>query len=164
MGQKNVKATDLPGVEGETIKGAIVLGGTDREMHVIWDPENPEKEALEVELVGKAWDLEGLKRGATLAEVEKANGAPFKMTGFGWDMGGYALFEKGKLAARSWCVLLPRALKVMTSRGTGRYQHPRRTPRRQARGGKGFDFFEMSCEKVRQNKLAKCCCTPPPRR
>ncbi|QIF01332.1 hypothetical protein [Roseimicrobium sp. ORNL1] len=99
-GPKNVKATDLPGVEGETIKGAIVLGGTDREMHVIWDPENPEKEALEVELVGKAWDLEGLKRGATLAEVEKANGAPFKMTGFGWDMGGYALFEKGKLAGK----------------------------------------------------------------
>jgi hypothetical protein len=95
-----VKAAELPGVEGETIKGAIVLGGTDREMHVIWDPENPEKEALEVELVGKAWNLGVLKRGATLAQVEKANGAPFKVWGFSWDMGGYAVFEKGKLAGK----------------------------------------------------------------
>lgn len=99
-GPKNVKSVDLPGVEGDTLKGAIVLGGTDREMHVVWDPEKPEKEVLEVELVGKAWDLNGLKRGATLAQVEKANGAPFKVFGFSWDMGGYAVFERGKLAGK----------------------------------------------------------------
>ena len=97
-GPEKVKSADLPGVEGETIKGAIVLGGTDHEMHVIWHPEKPGKEAFHVDLVGKAWKLEGgVKLGATLEEVEKANGGPFKVYGFGWDMGGFAVFEKGKL-------------------------------------------------------------------
>jgi hypothetical protein len=100
-GPDKVKSVDLPGVEGDTIKGVIVLGGTDREMHVVWNPEKPEKEVLEVDLVGKAWSVAGgLKLGATLQEVETANGGPFKVYGFAWDMGGFALFDKGKLEGK----------------------------------------------------------------
>ncbi len=39
----------------------------------------------------------GVKIGTTLSELVKLNGKPFTFTGFDWDYGGYAIFEKGKL-------------------------------------------------------------------
>ncbi len=100
-GADKVKATDLPGPEGSTIEGAIIFGGTDREMHVIWDPEKPKKAVFDVELIGKAWKLDsGLKVGSTLKEAVAANGGPFQVYGFEWDMGGCAVIETGKLAGK----------------------------------------------------------------
>ncbi len=100
-GTKKVKAAELPGPEGSTIEGAILFGGTDREMHVIWDPEKPGKAVFEVDLVGKAWKLDsGVKVGSPLKDVVKANGEPFQVYGFNWDMGGYAVIEKGALAGK----------------------------------------------------------------
>lgn len=100
-GEKKVKRADLPGVEGTTNKGAIIFGGTDREMHVIWDEGKVEKEVAYVDLVGKAWVIgDKLKVGATLEDVESVNGAAFKISGFEWDLGGFADFGKGKLAAK----------------------------------------------------------------
>lgn len=97
-GAKNVKSADLPGPEGTTLKGAILFGGGDREMHVIWNDEKPEKEVYDVQLVGKAWAIGGkLRLGATLGDVESVNGGAFKVSGFGWDLGGIANFEGGKL-------------------------------------------------------------------
>ena len=43
----------------------------------------------------------GIRLGATLAEVEQLNGRPFRLNGFGWDLGGNAAFaeQDGKLGA-----------------------------------------------------------------
>ena len=100
-GAKNVKTANLPGPEGTTLKGAILFKGGDREMHVIWNDEKPEKEVFDVQLIGKAWVIgDKLKLGATIADVEAVNGGAFKVSGFDWDMGGYANFEGGKLATK----------------------------------------------------------------
>lgn len=101
-GKTNVKHEDIPGAEGETIPGARLFADTDRELEVIWDPENEKKKVVfDVHVIGTAWKFEnGLKAGMTLEEVEKINGKPFKVSGFAWDYGGYANFEGGKLAGK----------------------------------------------------------------
>ena len=49
-------------------------------------------------VIGTAWKFEnGLKAGMTIEEVEKINEKPFQISGFGWDYGGHANFEGGKL-------------------------------------------------------------------
>jgi hypothetical protein len=100
-GAKNVKSANLPGPEGTTLKGAILFKGGDREMHVIWNDEKPEKEVFDVQLIGKAWVIgDKLKLGASIADVEAVNGGAFKVSGFDWDMGGFSDFKGGKLATK----------------------------------------------------------------
>jgi hypothetical protein len=100
-GARNVKSANLPGPEGTTLKGAVLFKGGDREMHVIWNDEKPEKEVFDVQLVGKSWVVgDRLKLGAGVADVEAENGGPFKVSGFDWDLGGFANFEGGKLAGK----------------------------------------------------------------
>lgn len=98
-GEKNVKDTEVPAAEGETIRAAVVFEGTPHEIHVVWDFEKPGKEVAMVDIIGKGIVVNPeLKVGSSIKDVEKANGAPFKLQGFGWDLGGYANFEGGKLA------------------------------------------------------------------
>lgn len=101
-GAANVHHEDIPGAEGETIPGARLFADTERELEIIWDPENEKKKVVfDVRVVGADWKFEnGLKVGMTIEEVEKINGKPFKVAGFSWDYGGYANFEGGKLAAK----------------------------------------------------------------
>lgn len=101
-GKKNLKLMELPGPEGSTFPGAKLFEGTDRELEIAWNPEKEDKKIVsEVIIIGKAWKFEnGLKEGLGLAEVEKINGKPFKVAGFGWDYGGYANFEGGKLEGK----------------------------------------------------------------
>ena len=101
-GKKNFKIMDLPGPEGSTFPGAKLFEGSERELEIVWDPENETKKVVfDIRVIGKAWTFEnGLKSGMSIEEVEKINGKPFKVAGFSWDYGGYANFEGGKLAAK----------------------------------------------------------------
>jgi hypothetical protein len=101
-GKKNLKIMDLPGPEGSTFPGAKLFEGTERELEIVWDPENESKKIIfDIRIVGTAWKFEnGLKAGMTIEQVEKINGKPFKVMGFSWDYGGYANFEGGKLEAK----------------------------------------------------------------
>ena len=98
-GKENLKLQKIPGAEGEEIDGAKLFAGTDRELEIVWDPDNDKKQVVfDIRVIGKAWKFEnGLKSGMTVAEIEKINGKPFKIAGFDWDYGGYANFEGGKL-------------------------------------------------------------------
>ncbi len=98
-GKENLKLQKIPGAEGEEIDGAKLFAGTDRELEIVWDPDNEKKQVVfDIRVMGKAWKFEnGLKSGMTVAEIEKINGKPFKIAGFDWDYGGYANFEGGKL-------------------------------------------------------------------
>lgn len=101
-GKKNLKLVELPGPEGSTFSGAKLFEGTDRELEIAWNPEKEDRKVVsEVIVIGKAWTFaNGLKQGMSLAEVEKINGKPFQVAGFGWDYGGYANFEGGKLEGK----------------------------------------------------------------
>ena len=97
-GGGKVKAAKLDGAEGETIDGAKLFEGTDRELQIIFNPEGDEREVFDIRIIGKAWKFtNGLKIGLTMTEVEKINGKPFQMAGFNWDYGGYGNFDGGKL-------------------------------------------------------------------
>jgi hypothetical protein len=97
----NMIPAELDGPEGTKLEGLKVYPNTDREFHIILEQDGDEKYAIEAVIIGKAWTFEnGLKVGMTMAEVEKINGKPFKMTGYGWDLGGYGLFEKGALEGK----------------------------------------------------------------
>ena len=102
-GKKNLKLQKLPGAEGEEIEGAKLFAETDRELEIVWDPENEKtKVVFDIRVIGKAWKFDnGLKSGMTVEEVEKINGKPFQIAGFSWDYGGYANFIGGKLDAKA---------------------------------------------------------------
>jgi hypothetical protein len=101
FGAGKVKPAKLPGAEGAEIDGARMFAGTDREIEIIFNPEGSEKEIFDIRIVGKGWKFSnGLKRTMTIAELEKVNGKPFQVMGFGWDYGGFANFEGGKLAGK----------------------------------------------------------------
>ena len=101
-GKDNLKQQKIPGAEGEEIDGAKLFADTDRELEIVWDPDNEKKKVVfDIRVMGKAWKFEnGLKSGMTVEEVEKINGKPFKIAGFEWDYGGYANFEGGKLEGK----------------------------------------------------------------
>ena len=97
-GAENLSDTDYPIGEGETVPGTIVFPGTSREATVIWAPQFKDEKVDRVVISGKEWLLpEGIRRGDNLAAVEKINGAPFMIYGFGWDYGGVGYFKGGLL-------------------------------------------------------------------
>ena len=98
-GQQNLRFQKIPGAEGQEVDGAKLFPDTDRELVITWDPENNKSQVVfDIAIVGKAWKFDnGLRVGMTVEEVEKVNGKAFKISGFGWDYGGYANFEGGKL-------------------------------------------------------------------
>ncbi len=98
-GKENLKLQKIPGAEGEEIDGAKLFAGTDRELVIVWDPDNDKRQVVfDIRIMGKDWKFDnGLKSGMTVEEVEKINGKPFKIAGFEWDYGGYANFAGGKL-------------------------------------------------------------------
>lgn len=99
-GEANVKMTNIPIAEGDTLEGAKLFAGTDRELDLIWKHGDPKKIISDVNVIGKAWIFSnGLKVGMTLVEVEKLNGKPFQISGFDWDYGGWVTdFQGGTLA------------------------------------------------------------------
>lgn len=101
FGGGKVKAVKIPGAEGEEIDGARLFGGTEREIEILFNPEGDEKEIWDVRIIGKGWKFaNGLTKKMSIAEIEKVNGKPYQVNGFGWDYGGWANFEGGKLEGK----------------------------------------------------------------
>lgn len=99
-GRARVKDGKVKGNEGELINGATIDGGTDRELQVVWKKGAVGRRIEVIRVIGRAWKFEsGLAVGLTVADIERINGGPFKVSGFGWDYGGYARIETGALAA-----------------------------------------------------------------
>ena len=135
-GAKNVKSANLPGPEGTTLKGAILFKGGDREMHVIWNDEKPEKEVFDVQLIGKAWVIgDKLKLGASIADVEAVNGGAFKVSGFDWDMGGYRELRRRQTRDQGHGPLLSRRPERRIALGRqANPHHQQEAPRCQGHG------------------------------
>lgn len=128
FGQENVEYKTVPGAEGmETNATVIYPNDPARQLTVYWWDEDKRARPASVSVQADyaadpdgndPWKTEvlwrtaeGLGIGSTVAEAQAANGKPFKISGFGWDYGGYAVgWEGGALDAanRDGCNLLMR--------------------------------------------------------
>lgn len=128
FGKENVEYKSVPGAEGMETNATVVFPNDPAKSLTIfwWDEDKRSRPAAVTVQADYAADPdgndpwkrdilwqtgEGLKIGSTVAEVEKANGKPFKISGFGWDYGGFAIgWEGGALdvETRNGCNLLVR--------------------------------------------------------
>lgn len=102
FGRANVVFRTVPAAEGEMVKATVLFPqDRSRRVEIIWLDEKKRRRPGDVLVYDPGpWRTpEGIGIGATLAEVERANGKPFTLSGFGWDYGGSVLdFEGGRLA------------------------------------------------------------------
>ena len=110
FGAANVAYTKIDGAEGETIMASVVYGkDPKRRLEIVWKDakarKNPFVMAKGKDSVWKTGD--GIGGGASVAEIEKLNGKPFKLSGFGWDLGGNVTDLAGGALARrkGGCIL-----------------------------------------------------------
>lgn len=111
FGAANVVYKDLGGPEGSEMMGTAVNEKVPgKTFSVVWtdDAKRANPSMIIIDPVWKDDDSkptyqdwvspDGLKGGMSIVEVEKINGKPFKLSGFGWDYGGTVLsWEGGKL-------------------------------------------------------------------
>jgi hypothetical protein len=101
FGPKNVTFEDVDGAEGSREKASVLFANEPtRRVQIFWHDERTRAKPSTITIatpsqwVGPA----GITIGMTAAQVEKLNGKPFQINGFGWDGGGYANKLDGKLA------------------------------------------------------------------
>ena len=91
FGRENVVYTVVDGPEGTKLNATVVFPkDPKRRLEVLWhDPAARVRPLSIVLAAGSSWTgPKGVRVGASLGEVEKLNGKPFKLSGFGGDYGG----------------------------------------------------------------------------
>lgn len=105
-GKANIKAGPVPGPEGTTLQGAVLFpNDPNRTLTLIWKSGKSPATVGNMVISGKKtlWHTaEGITLGTPLRELERLNGGPFTLSGFGWDYGGTVLSwgDQGKLRER----------------------------------------------------------------
>ncbi|WP_342740957.1 hypothetical protein [Bradyrhizobium sp. B117] len=101
---KDAVVQDLPGAEGEKYKGLVLFPkARDRRIEVAFtDDKAMRASGLTLRDAGKTslWSVGGATIGSSLADVQKANGKPFLVSGFEWDYGGFVTDWKGGTLGR----------------------------------------------------------------
>lgn len=101
---KDAVVQDLPGAEGEQYKGVVLFPKTtDRRIEVAFtDDKGKRASGLTLRDTGRTsrWSVGGVTIGSSLADVQKANGKPFLVSGFEWDYGGFVTDWKGGALGR----------------------------------------------------------------
>ena len=78
----------------------VLYAGTSNEVKINWRDTAAYRNINNVILDGNASDwqtTQGIRLGTRLRELEKLNGKPFTLYGFGWDYGGAVQWNGGKL-------------------------------------------------------------------
>lgn len=100
---RNITFGEVDGPDGSKIPGSILFpGDPKRRLEVIWAKDAGRSETSVIAINGKSqWSApKGMKLGLPLAALEKANGRPFKLSGFDADgSAGIAGWEGGALGA-----------------------------------------------------------------
>lgn len=107
-GAGNVVEQTLPGVEGESYTATVVYPNDPaRRAEIVWRDAAARTGAASVIVAGPQSRWVGpheLSIGDTLAEIERANGRPFQLWGFGWDYGGWVSdWQGGAFASADAC-------------------------------------------------------------
>jgi hypothetical protein len=98
-GADNVRTGIVPGPEGtEMLATEVYPDSAKRRLQFVWWNEEARTDLSYVELPPKMTGPGGVRYGMSVAQVEALNGAPFTLSGFGWDYGGHAGFEAGALS------------------------------------------------------------------
>ena len=99
---RNIVFGKIDGSDGTKIDASILYpNDPKRRLEVLWNNEAARSETSVIAINGKSqWTApKGLKLGLAIAAVEKANGRPFKLTGFGSDGAASVVgWEGGALA------------------------------------------------------------------
>ena len=98
FGAKNVVYQKVQDAEGETPMASVVFpNDPNKRAEFIWQKPKQRREPL-VKVNG-GWRVpNGIRVGTTLKEVERLNRKPFRLSGFGWDLGGRVTdWNKGAL-------------------------------------------------------------------
>ena len=102
FGQPNVVTADLDGAEGSKERGTVLFPkDSARRLEIFWNDADKRRRPGAVVIKDRSrWTLRTADRkvigvGSPIELVEQANGGPFSMSGFGWDMGGYATDWRG---------------------------------------------------------------------
>jgi hypothetical protein len=90
FGNNNVVDQDIGGTEGEKIKASVLYPSDPKaRLEIIWSDEKSRRGPTIRAKDQSAWaTANGIRIGTALADVEKMNGKPFKLSGFDWDYGG----------------------------------------------------------------------------
>lgn len=103
FGKTNVTYGDVPGPEGSTEQATIVFANDpERRVEIQWHDEEKRARPLAI-TVGNAEATSrwrgplGVRLGTRVEEIQKIAGKPFPITGFEWDLGGYAHLQNTKL-------------------------------------------------------------------
>ena len=91
-GANNVVDRDLDVGEGEVEPGTILFpSDPERSIEILWNDVKTKTEPSRLTIRGNKsrWKApRGISLGTTLKELERLNGRPFHMAGFGWDYSG----------------------------------------------------------------------------
>jgi hypothetical protein len=96
FGRENVRTQPFNVGEGETAPGYAIFPDTPWEFWVRLTPDGARVASVRVQGTGGPWRTEtGFRLGLTLAQVERFNERPFKVTGMGWDYAGVVTSWEG---------------------------------------------------------------------
>jgi hypothetical protein len=94
-----VESTRIDIGEGETAAGAVLYPGDSlRRVEIVWQDSVRRRRPARFMIRGSKtlWRLDrGISLGTTLQELERLNGRPFVLAGFGWDYAGVVTDWKG---------------------------------------------------------------------
>lgn len=104
FGEENVQRRTIPGAEGtEYYNVSVVYPDTPNQLIVFWQNNRygSVPQSVAVRQAGTAWKtVYGITVGTSVEELNRINGQPFTISGFGWDYGGYvSAWNDGTLAA-----------------------------------------------------------------
>ncbi|MDZ4690563.1 hypothetical protein [Terricaulis sp.] len=105
-GAENITTATLPGPEGESYEATLVFANdAARKIEVVWIEGGEATASILVH--GTQWiGPDGLRQGASMADVQRINGGPFKFWGYGWDYGGWVSdWAGGALDQRNGCTV-----------------------------------------------------------
>lgn len=102
-GAQPVRPAEVPLGEGETVPGTEVFGDDPLQRFLVtWKDTLARRMPDHIQLMGDStrWrGLRGVTLGVSLRQLERMNGRPFTLLGFGWDYGGtVSSWEGGELA------------------------------------------------------------------
>jgi len=106
FGAQQVRRARIEVGEGETVPGVILFpDDSTRRLAVEWRDSLARRTPARVTVkgAGSRWMVfPGVHIGTSMRELERLNGGPFALTGFGWDYGGMVTsWRKGRLE-RVW--------------------------------------------------------------